>query len=465
MSDGYDEYTDPSGLLPSFSRSELERIIRERLEEGDEYLARLVFSVRAEAADKRTPEAIVKRFARRHLVRGEYGYIEDSYSFAVDLRRIFGRAEAAAKNGACRFAIELVEKAIEVAAPHAFDGADEEGEIMGAVNEGFERLTLMAQSPDADPGALRELESWALRGVDAAWAREGDSWELTCLELASLAARGEAESQTVLERCSGFTENPRSEWEWTYRAERAAIIAAALLKRKGDEEARRDYIEAHLSLHDIRTLAADEAMAAQDYSRVIELCNGALSSGGEDDRHRSTEAFAERLIEALDALGKKEEAAYEFERLMVRSFSADRFKALKKRYTKLGSWNDALNRVIADLKKRGSSGALASIYEAERMTDRLLALAEKESCIFREYIDVIGKAYPEKAARYLEREVGRALARTSSRGVYAHNAEEILHYGKYAGKEAAQALMESLIAVYPSRRAMKEELERAKKRL
>jgi tetratricopeptide (TPR) repeat protein len=458
-----DATIDPRALLPALSRSKLERIIRERVQEGDDSLGRLIVSVHTEKADKRSPTAIVERLLRRHLVRREYGFIEDSNGFAVDLRRIFDRAENAANSGACRFAVELIEKALEVSAPHAFDGADEEGEIMDAVEEGFEKLTEIAQAPGTDPKALHEIGTWALGGVDVSWARDGDSWDMTCLELAALSARDEMETKGVLARCSRFTENRRPDWDWTYLAERAALAAASLLKRSGDEAERREYIKAHLFLSDIRALAVDEAMAAQDYERAIELCKEGLSTDGAGDGKQSTEALAERLIEALDRRGDTKEAARELEGLVIRSFSQDRFDALKKRYAELSSWSEALDRIIAALGKSRCLHALAAIYEAEDMYKRLLALARKDGFLFERYLDMIGRAYPDEASRFLKHKVERELRSTSSRGTYARSAETILQYSRYAGKKAAEALIDSLIAAYSARRAMREELGRTRR--
>ena len=99
------EVLDPRSILPTLSRSELELIIRERLSEGDDALGKLALSLGAKKADKRTPVAIVQSFLRRH---GEkYGFIEDSYGFSVDQRRLFVRAAEAAENGNQLFAVEL----------------------------------------------------------------------------------------------------------------------------------------------------------------------------------------------------------------------------------------------------------------------------------------------------------------------------------------------------------------------
>ena len=98
------------------------------------------------------------------------------------------------------------------------------------------------------------------------------------------------------------------------------------------------------------------------------------------------------------------------------------------------------------------------------MSERLLALAEKDTSLFGEDLDTIGRAYPERAARFLKSEIERDLRRTASRNAYACIAASILRYGKYAGRKAAEALFDALISAYPARRAMREEFERARGR-
>jgi hypothetical protein len=456
------EVLDPRSLLASLSRSEFERIIRERLDEGDEYLGELIIALQAEKTDRRSPSAIVDSLMRRHKGRG-YDYIEDAYGFGRDLLRLRDRAAVAAAKGDYVFAVQVLVKAIECAAPHAYDGGDdEESPIMDAVERGFERLLGLARSPESDPSALRELGTWALRSVDSQWARDGDSWDMVCLELAAAAARGEADVQAVLELCSRFTEGPRTEWSWTYRAQRAALVAAALLERAGDEMTRRAYIENHLFLADIRMLAVDEAMKTRDYSRAIGLSRDGVKLFREADQDGSADKFAERLIDALDRSGEEEAAALELENLVITTFSSDRFDALKKRHPNRSTWLETRDRIISALEKRNSSHALAMIYKADHMNERLLELAEKDEFIFMEYLDTIGHTYPDRAARFLKNEVERELRRTASRGAYARSAASVLRYGNYAGKKAAEALFDSLISAYPSRRAMREEFAKAR---
>jgi hypothetical protein len=456
------ELLDPRSIIPLLSRAELERIIRERLNEGDEELSELIVAIKAEKKDKRSPAAIVEALMRKHQSR-DYEYIEDAYDLGQDLLRLGDRAEEAVSKGEFVFAVQLLMKAIERAAPHAYEGGDdEECPILDAVEDGFDRLMGITQAPEADPVALNEIWTWALQSVDMQWARDGDSWDMSCLELAAAAARGEAELQAVLELCARFTAGPKSEWSWTYNAQRASLIAVGLLGRAGDKAARRAYIEDHLSFADIRKLAVDEAMNSHDYSRAIGLSRDGVEILRENDQSGSADEFAQRLVEALDRAGEKEEAAREFEKLVIESFSDERFAALKKRYTAQNSWTTTRDRVITALEKNHHFGALAAIYKAERMNERLLALAEKNGYIFRQYLDTIGRTYPERAACFLKNQVEQELHRTAKRSSYALFAKTIRKYGKYAGKESAEALFDSLIAAYPARRAMREEFEAAR---
>ena len=459
------EYLDPRSILASLSRSELERVVRERLDEGDEELGEIILGLKAEKSDARSPSTIVDAVMRRHKSQG-YDYIEDAYGFGRDLLRLRDRAADAAAKGDYLFAVRLLSRAIERAAPHAYDGGgDEESPIMDAVEEGFERLSELARASDAGPAALRELGAWAAQGVEARWARDGDSWDMACLALVAEAARGEDAVRATLELCSRFTDNPQPAWEWSYRAGRAALVAAGLMSRVGDMEGRRAYIEAQLALDDIRKLAIDEAMAAEDYPRVAKLCRDGARLAREAGRGGAANEFEERLIEALDRAGAEDEATGELERLVMESFRVDRFEALKGRYSGRESWAKARDRIIAALEGEGGSAeALAVVFEAEGMVERLLALAEKHEFVFSRHLDAIGRAYPERAARFLKARIEDELRRTGTRGSYERDAESILRYGGFAGKEAAEALFDSLIASYPSRRAMREEFERAKRR-
>jgi hypothetical protein len=460
--DGYDITVDPRTILPTLPRALLERIIKERLDEGDEELAKLIFSVGAEKKDMRTPQAIVSRLLKSYD-RGEYGCIEDPYGFALDLRRLAGRAAEAASSGNYGFAVALLTRLIESAAPHTYEGGDEDCEIMESVGGCLEHLAEIARAQQAGTEALGELRSWALQCIDAKWAQEGDSWDMSCLEIAALAARSESDMRVILNICTRFAEKQNPEWSEAYRAERASTIAASLLDRLGDDAERSAYIEEHLHFADIRNLAIDEAMAARDFDRAIELCRDGIALFYQKNKRGTADELAERLVAALDAAGKNAEAAMEAESLLIESFSNERYMSLKKRHPQKESWIAVRDRIIGALEKSGSTYQLAEIYKIERMPDRLLSIVEKNAFLFHKHLATIGRVYPERAADFLKGDVERKLRDTASRESYAHRAEDVLDYAKYAGKKAAEALFDSLIAAYPARRAMREEFERARK--
>lgn len=462
--DGYDETVDPRSILPTLPRTLLERIIRERLDEGDEELAKLIFSVGAEKKDRRTPQAIVTRLMKKYG-HSEYGFIENSYGFALDLRRLAGRAAEAASSGNYGFAVELLTRVTESAGPHAYEGDDEECEVMESVDDCLERLAEIARAPQAGNEALGELRSWALQSIDAKWAQEGDSWDMSCLEIAALAARNESDMRVILDICARLTKKRSPDWSEAYRAGRASTIAADLLGRLGDDAMRSAYIDTHLHLADIRKLAVDEAMEARDFDRAIELCRDGVALFRKRDESGTADEFAERLIAAFDMAGKKGDAAMEAESLLIESFSTDRYKSLKKRYPRRASWIAVRDRIIGTLEKRSSTYDLAEIYAIEGMPDRLLAIAEDEESIFEENLAMIGRAYPERAANFIKRDVERKLKNTASRESYARCAESILGYAKYAGKKATEAFFDSLITTYPARRVMREEFEKAREKL
>lgn len=127
--------------------------------------------------------------------------------------------------------------------------------------------------------------------------------------------------------------------------------------------------------------------------------------------------------------------------------------------------NVVRDSIIRALETKEAICNLAEVCKAERMCDRRLSLAEDDEFLFSENIATIDRAYPERAADFIKKDIEQKLKNIASRNSCARCAGSILTYGTYAGKKAVGALFDSLIVDYSCHRGMREEFERVRQNI
>jgi hypothetical protein len=143
-----------------------------------------------------------------------------------------------------------------------------------------------------------------------------------------------------------------------------------------------------------------------------------------------------------------------------RRFRRSRFRLLKKRGSDRKLWIETRERILVVFEARKDWVHIADILQEEHLGDRLLALTDRIPGLFDRYYAFIGKTHPERVIPYLEKKIPEYFKSTRTRSDYAKSAGKFSEYSDYAGLQSARALIRSIIAAYPNRSAMKDELGR-----
>lgn len=133
---------------------------------------------------------------------------------------------------------------------------------------------------------------------------------------------------------------------------------------------------------------------------------------------------------------------------IVRSLGRDELESL------------VLERILGTFSSTGIHFQ-AEILAEERLLERLCELARSHPDVMQVHYKLIGRLFPNDAAKYLENRIRKELERAHSRNGYRAIAAELREYRGFAGTETAVAFVEELCSIHANRPAMIEELKKA----
>jgi hypothetical protein len=450
-------------IVAGLSESELRALLLERLY-ADPELESILLSRHAKGKGLKTMERLFDLALAKAGEPDDHGFWDEAfyYDFMVDLEKIEKTAKKALTEGDHERGLRIYFMLIERVAPMSNEGDDHDGSLMSGVNEWMETLDGYARRRNASAERLKLLRDWARAAESASWAKGGDSWDESCREILIHSARGKKELRAELERAVALADSSGQDRHDEYRSKQAAIDAIDLYARLKDIPSRYAFIDSHLRFPDVRTIAIDEAAKAKDWVKAEILAREGMRQADAESFHGIAERFAERLWEILCNTGNAEAAAvFELERFLSTE-SDDWYKRLKKRHH--ATWIEYRENLFAKTIAAGfNPETLASLYDAERLYDRLLALCQQKPILFGEYYPRLGNAYPVETAVWLKGWIEKNCRQTQSRSSYRDIGKRIREYSRYAGDEAARALVDALLIRYSNRPAMRQEFTNALK--
>lgn len=395
---------------------------------------------------------------------------DDAYDIALEIREMFVKAEKKSGTEQANDIFAIAQAVIEGVVPCLNECEDHDGSLYCVIGEALGHVEAVAQAEDTNPALLEKIALWAEDLVSS--GRLGDwinEWAEQCTLIAAATARSEAKIREVLAFCGSLIDKGdrddaagRHRGYSDYFIQRILLVSIGLLGKIGAETERAAFIEAHLDIDDVRELAIREAFAAKDFQRCKVLSAGGISHAENDSVSDLVDAYRVSLIEAMDALGEGWNADALVEKWTIEAWHDTWFKLLKGRTPK-AEWKGTRERVLIALEAKGKRASLlSSLYDSERLYDRLMTLCEKDQGVFVTYYRKLLKKFPTRVAHLLLTHIRQKAASDSNRSSYQRTAALAADYGVCAGADAAIALIDELEAQYRARRAMREELEKVR---
>ncbi len=408
-----------SALVKKMPRETLESILLEHIGE-DAALERHIIIEYGTSTTVAHYRELVDGMFRGISGWGYDGYEEgDAYDIAREIQEMFVKAEKKSVNEQANAVFAIAQAVIDGVIPRLDECDDHDGNLYDIVHEALGRVESVANAVDTNTALLGEIALWAKDLLSSGRLDGyGNGWAEQCTDILAATARTEAE--------------------------RAA------------------FIEAHLDIDDVRELAIREAFAAKDFQRCKVLSAEGISRAEKDNLSGLVDGYRQSLIGAMDVLGAGKDADALVEQWTIEAWRDTWFMILKSR-TPNAEWKETRERVLVALESKGKwASLLSSLYDSERLYDRLMTLCEKDQAVLVTYYRKLLKKFPTRVAPLLLTYIRQKAASDFNRSSYQRTAALAADYRVCAGVDAAAALIDELEAQYRARRAMREELEKVR---
>lgn len=458
-----------SALVKKMPRETLESILLEHIGE-DAALERHIIIEYGTSTTEAHYRALVDGMLGGLSGWGYGDYVEgEAYDIAREIDEMFAKAKKNSGNEQANAVFAIAQAVVEGVVPRLSECDDHDGSLYGIIDEALKHVEAVAQAKTTSSALLEKIALWAEAIVSSGqlggWS---DGWEEQCAIILAATARTEAQVREVLAFCGSLIDKKEggavaADGQRTYSdyfLRRIMLVSIGLLDKIGAKAERAAFIEAHIDIDEIRELAIHEAFAAKDFKRCKVLALKGISLAEKNDLSGLVDDYRTSLIEAMDALGAGKDADVLVEQWAIEAWRDTWFKLLKRR-TRKEDWKETRERVLFAIEsKKKRTTLLASLYDSERLYDRLMTLCEKDQNVFVAYYRKLLKKFPARVAPVLLAYIRHKASFDSKRSSYQGTAAFVADYALCAGADAATSFIDELEAQYRTRRAMRDELEK-----
>ena len=254
-------------------------------------------------------------------------------------------------------------------------------------------------------------------------------------------------------------------WNWDY--EQAQILTVKFIRKTEGNKAATRFMEDHISIPELRATLIQEAIEKSDYARAEQLAT--------DGVKEAQELAPNNISRWLDFLltiyihTDNDQGIIQIATSMLVNHN-ERFHPMEFYYTLLQNsvppeqWQAHVDKIIAAIRAQkdywSTYHSLARIYIWENRRDDLLALvrqyptfshiAQAEEYLADSHAEQLSELYKETILLFLQQNVNRSA--------YQEACRYIRHIIKLGQRPMATELIRQLKTLYPTRRALLEEL-------
>ncbi|MHC1762554.1 MAG: hypothetical protein AB9917_24135 [Negativicutes bacterium] len=241
------------------------------------------------------------------------------------------------------------------------------------------------------------------------------------------------------------------------------LITLAIIERLDGAEAADQYMMAHIDVPEMRMLAVDKAFAARHYLRVEKLCREAIKENvrGDFNRRPPWAYYLERLYAEIN----QQEKLHDTIRFILFQRDTSYFPKLKEIYVRQGVWEERRESLWQELSQTLASHEYASLLAQEGELEKLLDIVKRHPTFVFHYGKQLAGRFAAETYAIYEACIVEEAQEATDRGKYRQVCRMLKDYAAAGAKEKAIDLIGRLVAKYPRRPAMLEELAGLRKRL
>lgn len=404
-------------------------------------------------------QALIKTYSDKH---GFVGY-RDARSLGNIVTEMAEEAMVALANGQTQKSILMALAIIEEMSDLMNDADDSDGYIGGSIEEAFSVLHALCESKLSET-QREELFNHLLTLFDKDLLKGWD-WHFRPIALAINLLKTDREKLQIQSALDKIKPTGKS-WDWDYR--QAQELMLALIKKTESNEVSERFIAQNLSNPRFRAELIEKALKAKDYLKVETLAYEGITKD-EKDAPGLADDWRNYLLTLYQQIGDTPNTI-KFGRYFLVHSHGGRYHPLKYYYDLLKSltpkdqWTGYFDNIIVGIKsksRRNDYDRISQLYIWEAQWEKLFVLlrqnvsferiAGAEQYLSGLYSKDLANLYKDLIMFLLEHNMGRSHYQTACR--------YIQRMIKLGAKPMADALVLDLKKMYPSRRALIEELD------
>jgi hypothetical protein len=448
-----------TNYLETLSAPQLNNLVWQAAAESDDFFNHLALQAQKElgGTDKREYVRILRRSLSS--AQDRHGFIDYVHSrqAAQGANELLRQADEVEKRRP-RAAIMIYQAVIETLVPALQSCDDSNGDIGGAIDSAMERLDGLVEALP-DEKLKTELFHYLLKESGKKHYRGWD-WGWSMLETAGKMAAAATRPDLFSAIDVLIQQGKRSEYGQDFEQERAALIKLAVIKRLDGEAAAEDFMRHHIHHSGIREQALEHYFAKNDLATCLQL-----ATEGAHQARSKWPGLVIRYNDWLLRIAKKQKDAGAIHRLQIDLFVDSHewqyFTELKKRIPSR-DWSAVRKDLINRLQRsqRHDPHTIAEVYKREGMLDDLCRLIQQEQYLLLDYYKWLGPKYKNELVPLFRKMIYDGIEYAGGRSQYQEKADLLYKMKDIKASKEAEAIVNDLLATYPLRPAMREELRR-----
>jgi hypothetical protein len=448
--------------LEKMSREELTDLLMQQLKKDNLLANELLTRYTDAVPDKRLYATMVLSAIRSGKERDGYVDYRGASTVAQGVRPLLEQARALIARDDGTKAIPILQAILENLVPALSSADDSDGNMGGCIEEAVEQLNDAASN--LPPSQKLEFLEYCL-AQSANPHFSGWDWKWDLLQIAADQVMTEDERTRVLVALDGMKRNQRtgqsrfSDYLDEFEETNIVEIQLSLIERLDGPDKAREFMQKNVHLNSVRETLVQEYIAEKKLATAFKLCKEAIKQY-ENSAPGLVGHYQRYLLEIAEQEGDTDEVIRLAKDLFLTTQDFALYDLLK-RSVPAAEWPEFVERLIQKIPKAyGGSFLAAEVLAREGLWDRLMALVKTSPVIASRHQKELETRFPGDMCAIYQAAVYQIMRGAAGRGDYQKAADLLIRMKMLGQETQAQTIVKELIAQYPKRRAMADELQK-----
>lgn len=457
-------------ILDPLSKGELKKLILTACMDWPELKGMLLSGYTKKTTDDSEadyPNRIQTLIERRKGFDGIISY-NNAKELAGELQKLLEEAKQCVKNQDYRTATIILTTLIEEV-DNTLGISDDDGEfLINCIDNTIGVFETLCEQ-EIEESLRKEITDFLLFAYENDYLI-GWEWHINLMNLAVRMYKTQEEKEKILSILEPVDPD-HDEWGWEYD-ELQALLLEVILKEEGEEGVGR-YLIKNSSKPEIRSVLIKQAIENKDYENARTLINEGIKALGKKKKYAErVEEWRNDLLSIYLEMGDTQNAIRTAHYFLVHEqedkLLLENYYLILKKLIPTDEWGQFIQEIIDKVSKKGSRipySHKAQLYILEKRWDDLLVLLQGNCNLSRivQAEEYLARLYPEMLATLYRESILSFVNNSSGKTYHQFTYQYILKMAGLNVNDQVRELISRLRELYPKRKALMVELDRAQK--